>query len=125
MGEAETAVPVLSTIMAPLDSLAVRSGEMARSLASSLGDRVQVSVVELEGLVGGGAAPERVIPSRGVQIEPQRGVSAGSITAAMLTASPAVVARTHEDRIIIDLRTVYESQDAGVVAALLAAFEEK
>jgi L-seryl-tRNA(Ser) seleniumtransferase len=125
MGEAETAVPVLSTIMAPLDSLARRSDEMAGSLASSLGDRARVSVVELEGLVGGGAAPERVIPSRGVEIEPQRGVSAASVTSAMLTASPAVVARTHEDCIIIDLRTVHESHDAAVVAALLGAFEEK
>jgi L-seryl-tRNA(Ser) seleniumtransferase len=125
MGDAETAVPVLSTIMAPLDSLARRSDKMAGSLASSLGDRVRVSVVELEGLVGGGAAPERVIPSRGVQIEPQRGISAGSVTSAMLTASPPVVARTHEDRIVIDLRTVHESQDTAVVAALLRALEEK
>ncbi|MCK4513179.1 hypothetical protein KAW64_15635, partial [bacterium] len=89
------------------------------------GDRARVSVVELEGLVGGGAAPERVIPSRGVQIEPQRGVSAASVTSAMLTASPAVVARTHEDCIIIDLRTVHEGHDAAVVAVLLGAFEEK
>ncbi len=125
MGEAETAVPVLSTIMAPLDSLARRSDEMAGSLRSLLGDRVRVSVVEVEGLVGGGAAPERVIPGMGVQIELQGGVSAGSVTSAMLTASPAVVARTHEDRIIIDLRTVQESQDAAVVAALLGAFKEK
>jgi L-seryl-tRNA(Ser) seleniumtransferase len=125
MGEAETAVPVLSTIMAPLDSLARRSDEMAGSLRSLLGDRARVSVVEVEGLVGGGAAPERVIPGMGVQIELQGGVSAGSVTSAMLTASPAVVARTHEDRIIIDLRTVQESQDAAVVAALLGAFKEK
>ncbi len=124
-GEAETAVPVLSAIMAPLDSLGRRSDEMARSLTSSLGDRARVSVVELEGLVGGGAAPERVIPSRGVQIEPRCGISAGSVTSTMLTASPAVVARTHEDRVIVDLRTVYESQDTAVVAALLCALEEE
>ncbi len=124
-GEAETAVPVLAAILAPLDALARRAEEMAASLASSLGDRARVSAVELEGLVGGGAAPERIIASRGIEIEPRGGVSADSVTSAMLTASPAVLARTHEDRIIVDLRTIDESQDPAVVAALLGAFEEK
>ena len=123
-GEAETAIPVLAAILAPLDALARRAEEMAASLASSLGDRARVSAVELEGLVGGGAAPERIIPSRGIEIEPRGGVSADSVTSAMLTASPAVLARTHEDRIIVDLRTIDESRDATVVAVLLAAFEE-
>ena len=123
-GEAETAVPVLAAILAPLDALARRAEEMAASLASSLGDRARVSAVELEGLVGGGAAPERIIASRGIEIEPRGGVSADSVTSAMLTASPAVLARTHEDRIIVDLRTIDESRDATVVAVLLGAFEE-
>ena len=123
-GEAETAVPVLAAILAPLDALARRAEEMATSLASSLGDRARVSAVELEGLVGGGAAPERIIASRGIEIEPRGGVSADSVTSAMLTASPAVLARTHEDRIIVDLRTIDESRDATVVAVLLGAFEE-
>jgi len=124
-GEAEAAIPVLAAILTPLDTLVRRADELARSLASSLGDRARVSTVELEGLVGGGAAPERVLPSRGIEIEPRGGVSAASVASVLLTASPAVVVRTREDRIIIDLRTVEESQDLAVVAALLVAFEEK
>lgn len=124
-GEAETAVPVLAAILAPLDALARRAEEMAAALKSSLGDRARVSAVELEGLVGGGAAPERIIASRGIEIEPRGGVSAGSVTSAMLTATPAVLARTHEGRIVVDLRTIDESRDPAVVAALLGAFEEK
>jgi L-seryl-tRNA(Ser) seleniumtransferase len=124
-GEAETAIPVLASILIPLDALARRAEGMADSLASSLGDVARVSVVDLEGLVGGGAAPERVIPSIGLEIEPRGDASTGSVRSAMLRQSPAVVARTHEDRIILDLRTVAESQDPAVVAALLSAFEEK
>ncbi len=124
-GEAEIAVPVLAAILTPLDTLVRRAEKLAESLASLLGDRARVSAVELEGLVGGGAAPESVIPSRGIEIEPRGGVSAASVASEMLTASPAVVARTQEDRVIVDLRTVDESQDAAVVAALLVAFEEK
>ena len=98
---------------------------MADALSSALGERAVVSVQELEGRVGGGAAPERVIPSRGVQIEPVGGATAGSVTSAMLTGSPAVVARTQDDRVIIDLRTVREDQDSAVIDALLGAFEER
>ena len=123
--EAETEVPVLAAILTPLDTLLRRAEGMVGSLMPVLGERARVSVVELEGLVGGGAAPERVIPSRGIEIEPRCGVSTGSVRSAMLRQSPAVVARTHEDRIILDLRTVDVSQDPAVVAALLSAFEEK
>jgi L-seryl-tRNA(Ser) seleniumtransferase len=124
-GDAETSVPVLSAILAPLDALAGRAERMAESLSAALGEGARVSTRELEGRVGGGAAPEIVIPSRGVEIEPRGSVTAGSVTAAMLTASPAVVARTQDDRIVIDLRTVREDQDGAVVEALIRAFGEK
>jgi L-seryl-tRNA(Ser) seleniumtransferase len=124
-GDAETSVPVLSAILAPLDSLAARAERMAESLVLALGERASVSTRELQGRVGGGAAPEIVIPSRGVEIEPRASLTAESIRVAMLTASPAVVARTQDDRIIVDLRTVRGDQDAAVVAALVRAFEER
>ncbi|MFH1865831.1 MAG: L-seryl-tRNA(Sec) selenium transferase [Candidatus Eisenbacteria bacterium] len=124
-GDAETSVPVLSAILAPLDALAGRAERMAESLSAALGEGARISTRELEGRVGGGAAPEIIIPSRGVEIEPRGSVTAGSVTAAMLTASPAVVARTQDDRIVIDLRTVREDQDGAVVEALIRAFGEK
>ncbi|HYW68891.1 MAG TPA: L-seryl-tRNA(Sec) selenium transferase [bacterium] len=124
-GESRTSVPVLSAITASVDALEDRAGRMANALSSALGERAVVSARELEGRVGGGAAPERVIPSRGVQIEPVGGTTAGSVTSAMLTGSPAVVARTQDDRVIIDLRTVREDQDSAVIDALLGAFEER
>jgi L-seryl-tRNA(Ser) seleniumtransferase len=122
-GDAETTVPVISTIVTSRESLAGRAKSLAASLSAGLGDRAIVSVVELEGLVGGGAAPERTIPSAGIEIEPAHGTSTGSVTSAMLTASPPVVARTHEDRIVVDLRTVREEEDEVMVRAIVAAFE--
>ncbi len=124
-GDAESSLPVLSAILAPLDSLAGRAERMADSLSSALGERARVSARELDGRVGGGAAPEIVIPSRGVEIEPRGSVATGAVTAAMLTATPAVVTRTQDDRIIIDLRTVREDQDGAVIETLVRAFGGK
>ena len=124
-GDAERAVPVLSMILEPLESLSARARRLAESLAPALGDRAVVSTRDLEGRVGGGAAPEIVVPSRGIEVEPRGSATASSVVAAMLTASPAVVARAQDDRIVIDLRTVRENQDTALAEALISAFEEK
>ena len=84
-----------------------------------------MTAAELEGLVGGGAAPDRVLPSWGILVEPGAGLSAGAVAAAMLESTPAVVALTRDDRVVIDLRTVTPSGEPAVVSAVLGAFREE
>jgi L-seryl-tRNA(Ser) seleniumtransferase len=115
-GEAHERVPVLRMLTASMSSLEERASAMSRSLAGRLGDRAEVEPVVLEGLVGGGAAPERRLESRGVSIGPTAR-SAGDVAARMLAASPPVVARTRESKVLIDLRTVFPEEDAAVVEA--------
>ncbi len=123
-GTAADDVPVLAVILQPVEQLAARSDAMCSRLAKALGDRASVSTVELKSLVGGGAAPERTLPSRGIEIEPLGGVSAGALAAAMLEASPPVVVRTREGRVVLDLRTVPEADDEQAVAAVMEAFRK-
>lgn len=124
-GDAESSIPVLSAILEPLDSLAARSQRVADRLAQALDGSARVATRELEGRVGGGAAPEIVVPSRGIEIEPLGNATASSVAAAMLTATPAVVARAQDNHIIVDLRTVPEDQEPALVAGLVHAFEER
>ncbi len=120
-GTALEKVPVLAAITTPVDELAARAEAMVGSLAAGLGDRADVTVTEITSRVGGGAAPEREIPSRGVDIAP-KGVSAATIVANLLEVSPPVIVRTREDRIILDLRTVSPSDDDFLGKAILEAF---
>jgi len=124
-GDAEAQVPVLASITAPLSDLEARARALAESLGAALGGRARVSAEELEGRVGGGAAPELVLPSRGVVVEPLAGISVTHVTAAMLATRPAVVALAREDRVVIDLRTVAPAEEEAVVSALVAAFGEE
>jgi L-seryl-tRNA(Ser) seleniumtransferase len=117
-------LPVLASISVDAGVLADRARSIERELGQALSASARVSVVELDALVGGGAAPELVVPSRGIEIEPLS-VPAGTVTARMLECEPPVVARTREDRIVVDLRTVRPDDDALVVRAIREALERE
>lgn len=68
----------------------------------------------MESLPGAGSAPGVTMPSHGVEID-------GDLLAALRRHDPPVIARSRDDRTMIDLRSVDPSDDATVVAALLAA----
>jgi L-seryl-tRNA(Ser) seleniumtransferase len=111
-------------ITASMASLEERASTMAADLTARLGDLTHVATATLEGLVGGGAAPERRIESRGLEIAP-RSRSAGEVAERMLSASPPVVARTRESKVVIDLRTVFPEEDAEVVEAVVEAHQSQ
>ena len=121
-GQAVKSIPVLAMLAEPLTTLSSRAESMAAELGAVLGDRADVSPVESGARVGGGAAPERRIPSRGVQIGP-RSLTPGELARRMRASSPPVIVRTKGSKVLIDMRTVRPTEDRHVVAAVLAAFE--
>ena len=68
-------------------------------------------VVECESLPGAGSTPGASIPSVGVAVE-------GDHTELLRRMNPPVIARVREGRTILDLRTVDQSDDATIIAAL-------
>ena len=104
------------------DALEQRASRMAAEIARRAGGLADTDAAALDGLVGGGSAPERRIESRGVEIAP-RSRSAGEVAARMLSASPPVVVRTRESKVVIDLRTVFPEEDASVIEAVVEAVE--
>lgn len=123
-GEAREEVPVLRMITAPLESLEGRASALATTLSERLGERARVRPVALDGLVGGGAAPERPIESRGIEVAPAP-LSAGALAERLLEALPPIVVRTRESKVLIDLRTVLPDQDDIVIDAIVEALENE
>jgi L-seryl-tRNA(Ser) seleniumtransferase len=62
-------------------------------------------VVDCESVPGGGAVPGLTIPSAGIALD-------GDLTAALRRCRPPVIARVHEGRTVLDLRTVDPDDDA-------------
>ncbi|MGD0383096.1 MAG: hypothetical protein ABSA77_06205, partial [Thermoguttaceae bacterium] len=69
--------------------------------------------------LGGGSIPTQQLPTWCVALRP---VSwpVDRLAAALRTGAPAVVGRVREDRLLLDLRSVFPRQDAEMLSALEA-----
>ena len=105
----------------PLEAMLGADGEALRRACegwrAALGDRVRAEVVPVEGAVGGGSLPGRTWPSWALAIAAP---APEALRRALLAGEPPVVARVHQDRLLLDARTVVP---LGQGATLLTALE--
>jgi L-seryl-tRNA(Ser) seleniumtransferase len=92
--------------------------------AEALADRLDpaklaTQIVEGESLIGGGAAPSAVLPTRIIAVT-CAGLSAEELAGRLRHSKPPIVARVEEGRVLLDLRTVFPEQDDVIAAALNA-----
>jgi L-seryl-tRNA(Ser) seleniumtransferase len=93
-------------------------GQRAERLAARIaGRKLKIEIVDGESLLGGGAAPSSVLPTRILAVTCE-GLSADELAARLRGSEPAIVARVEEGRVLLDLRTVFPEQDAAVADAL-------
>jgi L-seryl-tRNA(Ser) seleniumtransferase len=94
-------------------------GARAESIASQVQSReVKIEVIDGESVIGGGAAPSSVLPTRLLAIT-CIGVSADELLARLRKSDPPVIGRVEEGRVLLDLRTVFPAQDPLIANALL------
>lgn len=112
-------IPVLRMLAEERASVALRSGEFVDELRR----RTTLEVVLLDGdsVVGGGCAPELRLPTSLIAISSKRG-SAEEIDFRLRQFDPPVVARIQDDKVILDLRTVEEC-DQALLMDILANLE--
>jgi L-seryl-tRNA(Ser) seleniumtransferase len=110
------AIPVLHMMRLTKDDISQRAEAVARSLVSA---EVQIEVVDGESVIGGGAAPSSVLPTRLLAVTCE-GFSADELAARLRAGDPPIIARVEEGRVLLDLRTVFPEQDEVVRASLEA-----
>jgi len=95
-------------------------GKRAEALADNLhrgARKIQVEIIDGESVVGGGAAPSSVLPTRLLALTCE-GLSADELSTQLRNSAPPIIARVDEGRVLIDLRTVFPEQDPLVADAL-------
>jgi L-seryl-tRNA(Ser) seleniumtransferase len=107
----ERDIPVLEMLGRDLESLRTRAETIIARVASP-----RLRAIESDGRVGGGAAPEVVVPSIAIAVEPPAGADA--LKDALRAGDPPVIARVLDDRVLLDLRTVFADEDDILVKAL-------
>jgi L-seryl-tRNA(Ser) seleniumtransferase len=109
---AEIEVPIIAMLSLTPQELEQR----ARSLIEGLDN---VELIAGESALGGGAGPTSAIPTTLIAItHPEH--SAQEIEHKLRHYSPPVIARISEEKVLLDLRTVFEDELPSIRAALLA-----
>ncbi len=109
-------VPFFRMVGVSLDSLRGRAERLA-ALARAAG--FEAEAVASTAIAGGGAGAESTLPSAAVALR-RSGRSADALAAALRAGRLPVVARIEDGRVLLDLRSVAEEEDADLGAALEA-----
>jgi L-seryl-tRNA(Ser) seleniumtransferase len=119
-GDTES-IPIVRMLGIPPERIRQRCEEMGRALDSAT---LTAETVAVPSLVGGGTTPGASLPSFAVAL--RHGVREAASLAAMLRRlDPAVLTRTQEDRVLLDLRTVPEEMDAVLIRLLYLELDER
>ncbi|NOZ77787.1 MAG: L-seryl-tRNA(Sec) selenium transferase [Acidobacteria bacterium] len=106
-------VPLYAMLGTPLPALRRRARRLVKRLAEA-GITARASATEAT--LGGGTAPGAVIPSWGLRIPGDQ-----RLAAALRTVRPPVIGHIENGEIVLDLRTVFPSQDTDLAQSIIAA----
>lgn len=111
------AIPTLRMMSLTKAEIGARAEALADALGSSA-RKVHAEIIDGESVVGGGAAPSSVLPTRllGLMCE---GLSADEFSSRLRTSDPPIIVRVEEGRVVLDLRTVFPEQDRLIADALV------
>jgi L-seryl-tRNA(Ser) seleniumtransferase len=122
-----------ATLMAYVkhDHDAIPTLRMMRISKEEIGRRAEALVVQVhaaklklelldgESIVGGGAAPTAVLPTRLIALS-HGDLGANDLCSRLRRSDPPVIVRVEEGRVLLDLRTVFPEQESQIAAALNA-----
>jgi len=106
---ATSEIPVWRMIAATLADLRAR----AERMAAMLGDAA--AIVSCESAIGGGSLPGETLPSFAVALT---SASPDDLARRLRLGTPPVIGRIADGRLLLDMRTVLEEQEAALVAVV-------
>ncbi len=115
-------IPTLRMIRARAQEIKRRAENLLRELRPELPlGEVELDIVEGTSLAGGGSTPEQSLPTKLIRIASVR-YSATQLEQRLrhAPAGVSVIARVEEDRLVLDLRTVFPEQEPALIATLAA-----
>ena len=118
-GRATTEIPIWRMIAAAPEALRARAERLAAAIGSA---RAGVTIVACASAVGGGSLPGETLPSFAVAIG---GSAPDELARRLRHSTPPVIGRITDDRLLLDVRTVLEEQEAALVAAVRGALRDR
>ncbi len=110
-------IPVLKMILTPLEAIEERCKLLINKLNSGTQTYFDVLAVNGNSEMGGGSLPGEGIPTKLVSLQTGK-MNAEEVVAQLRGNTPPIFARIEQDRVLLDMRTVYDEEIDIIVLAL-------
>jgi L-seryl-tRNA(Ser) seleniumtransferase len=115
-GRARESIPVVAMLARTPAQIEGRARRLADALRAS-GD-YDAEIIDGRSTLGGGTSPGLTLPTRLLALT-HRSLSPDSLESALRRLDPAVIGRIDRERVVLDLRTVFEDEDEVLMDGLL------
>lgn len=109
-----SAIPIVRMMNLTRDAIGARADALAVAVGSK---KMHAVITDGESVIGGGAAPSCVLPTRLVALTCPE-LSADELAARLRESDPPIIARVEGGRVLLDLRTVFPDQDRLIADAI-------
>jgi len=116
-------IPALRMMRMSLEEISTRTDAFYKMLSGRITDAdAEVEIADGRSLVGGGSTPAQSLPTKVVRIASAR-YSSSDLELRLRSGAIAapVIARIEDDRLLLDLRTVFPEQEAALTETLASA----
>ena len=109
-------IPLLRMLSIPNENLKLRAGKIAEQIEHLSGFKSAIAE-PCQSMLGGGSVPTQQIDSWCVSMETES-MSVDALANQLRNDEPAVIGRIHNDRLVLDLRTIHPQYDILLVELL-------
>jgi L-seryl-tRNA(Ser) seleniumtransferase len=119
--EATKEIPTLRMLTFSLDQLRTRARRLQRLIRQET-DKAMLEMIKEQSQVGGGALPMQGVPTWAVAVKPLK-ATAEALEQALRKVEPPIIARIVDERLILDPRTIQETEFRIVARGLALALK--
>lgn len=107
-------LPMLNRYTRPMEALHAVAKQLAMQLRDIFGEKVHIQIAETHGQIGSGALPVETLPSVALVLEPTD-ITADELASRFRQAKVPVIGRIKDAQLWLDLRAIYEREQACIV----------
>lgn len=117
-------IPVLRMLTLSIEELDAKAKRLHCKLSNKLGNKCSLTVIDELSEVGGGSMPTHKLPTKAVAVAISN-LSVDKLEEALRSFEMPVIARINKDRLIIDVRTIFEEEMDIIAEALAWAIDKQ
>lgn len=112
-------LPVIRMLSLTRDEIADRARRLIDSIKASGSDRLDAVIEDEESAIGGGAGPTSALKTAVIALS-HRELSADELERQLRSHAPPIISRISRDKVLLDLRTVFEDEEPELLAGLMS-----